>query len=449
MSSIKIYIAEMRNFLTLWLGQSVSSLGTTMTGFAISIWAFEQTGSALVLSVSALLVMLPRMLMGVFVSPFVDRNNKKRIMIYADIGTGVCTFVLFLLLRFDALEIWHIFGINLITSILGSFQTLANNVVVSAIIPKKHYVRATGLQSFSSGMVEVIAPALAAVLLGFIGIVGVIAVDLMTMAFACLSLAFFVKIPTLRLESKSDKLKFNARNYLNDLSSGFKVVKASALLYRLMLFMAVLNFITSMAAYGLLAPMVLARSGDNEVALAVVSSAVGLGGVVGALVILAVPTRTERVRMIFLCYFISVIIGDMLFALGNNLAFWAVTAFLGAAFVPAITANATYLWRTIIPIELQGRAFAARYAIQSAAIPLGVLVGGFLADFVFEPFMEQPPLLLSRVFGTGSGAGMALMFFISGLLCAILSITFMFNRTMKKAENGSDFATITRFYVQI
>jgi MFS family permease len=310
MSSIKIYFAEMRNFLTLWLGQSVSSLGTTMTGFAISIWAFEQTGSALVLSVSALLVMLPRMLMGVFVSPFVDRNNKKRIMIYADIGTGVFTFVLFLLLRFDALEIWHIFGINFITSILGSFQALANNVAVSAIIPKKHYVRATGLQSFSSGMVEVIAPALAAVLLGFIGIVGVIAVDLITMVFACLSLVFFVKIP--------DKPTFNTRHYLRDLRSGFRVVKASALLYRLMLCMAVLNFITSMAAYGLLAPMVLARSGNNEVALAVVSSAVGLGGVVGALVILAVPTRTNRVRMIFFCYFISAIIGDMLFALGKQ-----------------------------------------------------------------------------------------------------------------------------------
>jgi len=438
MSSIKIYIAEMRNFLTLWLGQSVSSLGTTMTGFAISLWAFERTGSALVLSVSALLVMLPRMLMGVFVSPFVDRNNKKRIMIYADIGTGVFTFVLFLLLRFDALEIWHIFGINLITSILGSFQTLANNVAVSAIIPKKHYVKAAGLQSFSSGMVEVIAPALAAVLLGFIGIVGVIAVDLITMVFACLSLAYFVKIPALRLESKNNKPKFNVRIYLSDLSNGFKVVKASALLYRLMLFMAVLNFITSMAAYGLLAPMVLARSGNNEVALAVVSSAVGLGGVVGALVILAVPTRTKRVHMIFLCYFISVIIGDMLFALGSSLALWAVTAFLGAAFVPTITANATYLWRTIIPIELQGRAFAVRYAIQSAAIPIGVLVGGLLADFVFEPFMAQPPLLLGRVFGSGDGAGMALMFFLSGFICAVLSVAFMFNCTMQKAETVAE-----------
>jgi len=378
------------------------------------------------------------MLIGVFVSPFVDRSNKKRIMIYADVGTGVFTFILFLLLQFDALEIWHIFGINLITSILGSFQTLANDVAVSAIIPKKYYVRAAGLQSFSSGMVEVIAPALAAVLLGFIGIVGIITVDLITMVFACLSLAFFVKIPALRLESKNNKPKFNVRIYLSDLSNGFKVVKASALLYRLMLFMAVLNFITSMAAYGLLAPMVLARSGNSEVALAVVSSATGLGGVAGALAILAVPTRTKRVRMIFLCYFISVIIGDMLFALGNNLAFWAVTAFLGATFVPTITANATYLWRTFIPIELQGRAFALRYAIQSAAIPLGVLVGGFLADFVFEPFMEQPSLLLGRVFGVGNGAGMALMFFISGFICALMSIVFMFNRSMQKAENKAE-----------
>jgi MFS family permease len=438
MNLIKTNFAQMRNFLTLWLGQSVSSLGTAMTGFAISIWAFERTGSALVLSVSALLVMLPRMLMGVLVSPFVDRNNKKRIMICADIGTGICTLVLFLLLRFNALDIGHIFVINFVTSVLGSFQTLASNVAVSVITPKKQYLRAAGLQSFSSGAVEVLAPALAAVLLGFVGIMGVIAVDLITMAFACLSLVFLVKIPAIRSEDKNNKPKFNARNYIGDLRSGFRAVRASALLFKLMLYMATLNFITSMAAYGLLAPMVLARSGNNELAFAVVSSAVGLGGMAGALLILVAPTRTKRIRMIFLCYFLSVVFGDMLFSLGSNLTFWAVTGFTGAIFVPAITANATYFWRIIIPIELQGRAFSVRYAIQSAAIPMGVLTGGLLADFIFEPFMAQPPQLLGRIFGSGSGAGMALMFFLSGLICAVLCVVFMLNRSMQEAESGTE-----------
>ena len=417
------------------IGQSVSLLGTAMTGFAISIWAFERTGSALVLSVSAMLVMLPRMLMGIFISPFVDRNNKKRIMICADIGTGICTFILFLLLWFDTLAIWHIFIINAVTSVLGSFQTLASSVTVSAIIPKKHYVRATGLQSLTGGIVQVIAPALAAVLLGLVGITGILIFDLITMALACLSLAAFVKIPAEYAENKSKR--FNARNYFNDLRDGFKAVKASILLYRLMLFMTVLNFITSMASYGLLAPMVLAKSGNNEVSLAVVSSAVGLGGMAGALLVLIVPTRTNKVRMIFLCYLLSIIFGDILFSFGNSLTFWVITGFLGAAFVPAITANATYLWRTIIPIELQGRAFAVRYAIQSSAIPIGVLAGGLLADFVFEPFMEQPPPLLGRFFGEGSGSGMALMFFISGLVCVALSIAFMLNRSMQQAETNT------------
>lgn len=411
----------------------MSSLGTAMTGFAISIWAFERTGSALVLSVSALLVMLPRMLMGIFVSPFVDRSNKKCVMICADIGTGICTLMLFLLLRFDTLAIWHIFAINIATSILGSFQTLAGSVAVSAIIPNKYYVKATGLQSFSSGIVQVAAPALAAVLLGFVGMAGVIAIDLMTMVFACLSLAVFVKIPAYA-GNKDEKPRFSAKNYFRDLRGGFKAVRASALLCRLMLFMAILNFITSMASYGLLAPMVLARSGNSEVAFAVVSSAGGLGGMAGALLVLAVPMRIKKTRIIFLCYLLSVIFGDILFSLGGNLTFWAVTAFLGTAFVPAITANATYFWRTIVPIELQGRAFAIRYAIQSAAIPVGVLTGGLLADFVFEPFMEQPPLLLARIFGAGSGAGMALMFFASGFICAALSVAFMFNRAMQRAE---------------
>jgi len=464
-----------------------------MTGFAVSIWAFERTGSALVLSVSAMLVMLPKMLAGVFVSPFVDRNNKKRIMICADMGTGICTFIMFLLLRFYTLEIWHIFAINFATSVLGSFQTLASSVAVTAITPKKHYIKANGLQSLSGGMVQVIAPALAAVLLGFVGIVGIIAIDLATMTFACLSLAAFVKIPATHetdtaLKSKfihngyivsepqnqsakrrifgvkqgsaaaagqegpqegadavarqKDKLPtlvlwfadYNMQNYANDLRSGFKVVRASALLFRLMLFMTVLNFITSMASYGLLAPMILARSGNSEVALAVVNSAWGLGGIAGALLILVLPSGKNKVRIIFICYFLSVIFGDVLFSLGSSLVFWAITGFLGSVFIPAITANTTYYWRAIVPIELQGRAFAVRYAIQSAAIPLGVLVGGFLADFVFEPFMMQPPPVLGHIFGVGSGAGMALMFFISGITCAVLCTVFMLNPALMNAE---------------
>ena len=432
MSNIKTYFAEMQNFLTLWFGQSVSSLGTTMTGFAISIWAFERTGSALVLSVSALLVMLPRMLMGVLISPFIDCNNKKRIMICADIGTGICTLILFLLLRFDILEIWHIFGLNIIISVLGSFWLLASNVAVSAVIPENHYVRANGLQSFSNGLVDVAAPALAAVLLAFVGIEVVIAVDLFTMTFACLSLAFLVKIADIHEENI--KPKFNAKNYFDDLLNGFRAVRASALLCRLMLFMTILNFVSSIASYGLFVPMILARSGNSEVALAIVNSAVGLGSIVGALFILAIPTRTKKARMIFLCYLLSLIFGEFSLALGHSLTFWAIGGFMATVFIPAINANQTYFWRTLVPIELQGRTFAVKFAIQSGSIPVGILAGGLLADFIFEPFMEQPPHLLGRIFGTGSGAGMALQFFISELFGVVLSIAFIFNRLLQKAE---------------
>ena len=431
MNSVSKHISELQNFLTLWLGQSLSSLGTTMTSFAITIWAFERTGSALVLSISAVLIMVPRMITGLMIGPFVDRKNKKQIMIYADIGTGICTLVLFLLLRFETLEIWHIFSLNIITSILSSFQSLAGNVAVSAIIPKKYYVRANGLQSLSGGMIQVIAPALAVVLLSFLGISGVILIDLITMTIACLSLIFFVKIPNINKESKD---KFNARNYFGELFDGFKAVRASALLCRLMLLMILVNVVSSMASFGLLSPMILARSENNEVALAVVNSSLGIGGIVGALLIFAIPARTRKSRIIFLCCLLSFIFGDMLFALSNTLIFWAIAGFMSSVFIPAINANETYYWRTIIPLELQGRAFAVKYAVQSGAIPIGMLAGGLLADYVFEPFMEQPLPLLSNIFGVGNGTGMALIFFISGVIGVALSIAGIFNRSLKRAE---------------
>lgn len=416
------YILPLKNFWFLWFGQSVSLLGSSMTGFAITIWAFEKTGSVLVLSVSGILIMIPKMVVGILVGPLVDRLNKKTVMICTDIGAGLCTLILFILLRQEMLEIWHIYAINIANSVLSSFQSPASNVAVSAVVPKELYIKTSGLQSFSDGIVQILAPVFAATLLGIIGMTGVIIADFASMVFACVSLAFFVKLPAI---SKKRERNFAVKQYFGELAQGFETVRKSELLRRLMIFMLLINFIAGVTYFTLLSPMILARTSNDSQALSFVNGAVGLGSMAGALLVLLIPSGKRKIKTMFLCCALSFLLGDVFLSLGNSITLWIVAGFFSSLFLPVFNANEGYFWRTVIPLELQGRAFSLKYALQSGIVPVGMLLGGLLADFVFEPLMIN----------SGKGAGMALMFFISGILGTVYSIFGMFSRPMQRAES--------------
>lgn len=428
-------IIELRNFVLLWFGQSISSLGSSMTSFAITIWAFERTGSALTLSISGMLMMAPKMVLGVFVGPFIDRMNKKKVILISDIGAGICTLTLFLLLSADSLEIWHIYGLNFMSSVLGCFQNPANDVAVSLIVPKKYYVKASGLQSFSSGTIQILAPIFAAFLLVYTDMSGVIAFDFATLIFACFTLLFMVKIPFVKKEKGQ---KFSMMHHLHELRRGFSIILKSVLLRKLLLFMAIINLLAGLTYYNILSPMILARSGYNAKVLGFVNGAIGLGGIIGGFLLVFIPTTKSRVKTMFLCAGLSFFLGDLLFAFGNSMWVWGIAGFLSSVFIPPLIANESYFWRTIVPIEMQGCAFSFKYALKSGMIPIGMLMGGLLADCVFEPFMAIEPNPLSILFNSGKGMGMALMFLLTGILGTTLSMMGYFNPSLLKAEHEAE-----------
>lgn len=422
---------KLRNFYLLWLGQLVSSLGSSMTSFAITIWAYERTGSALTLSISGLLIMLPKMLGGIFAGPFIDRMNKKVIMLCTDLGAGLCSLVLFFLLWTNRLEIWHIYCLNLATSILGSFQSPANDVAVSLLVPKDYYVKTSGMQAFSTGTIQVLSPVLAALMLSITGITGIIAFDFITLLFACFTLAMFVRIP---IPKRAEQIGLSIKSYVNELTSGFKIIKDSRLLSSLILFFAFINIVAGMTYYNLLSPMLLARSDYNTQTLAFVNGAIGLGGIAGGILVAIIPTTKNKAKVMFLNAGLSFIFGDVLFAVGNTALIWSAAGFISSVFLPSINANDSYFWRTLIPIELQGRAFSFKYALQYGMIPIGLLMGGLLADYVFEPLMMNDNSILSSIVGNGKGSGMALMFLITGVLGAGISVMGYFSRSFHEPE---------------
>lgn len=424
---------NLKNYILFWFGQFVSSLGSSMTGFAITIWAFQKTGSVLTLSISGLFVMLPKVLGGIFAAPFVDRLNKKTVMLFSDMAAGICTLILFFLLLFGRLEIWHIYLLNFITSALGSFQSPASSVMVSLLVPKEYFVKAGGLQSFANGTVQILSPVLAAAMLGITGIGGVIAFDFITMLFACSTLLFFVKTPS--VDEAFDKTRFRLQEYLHDLHEGFRVIMHIPILRPIMLLHVYINFVAGITYFNLISPMILLKTNNNTQALSLVNTGLGVGGIVGGFLIALLPTPKNKIKTMFLCIGLSFVFGDISFAIGKSLLMWIAAGFLSNLFVPPYTANEDFFWRTSIPLEKQGRAFSIRNAVQSGVIPLGMILGGVLADSVFEPFMTNYHTIFNTLIGTGKGSGMALMFLISGITGSIIGLCGFLSQRLEKLED--------------
>ena len=157
---------------------------------------------------------------------------------------------------------------------------------------------------------------------------------------------------------------------------------------------------------------------DLLAVLGIVEAAVGVGTLVGSvLVTLAKPARS-RIFVIFFSCGISFLLGDVGQSLARTLPFWIIASFASNLPLAFLGANLTAVMRTNIPIAMQGRVFAARDTLQFSTIPLGLFLGGWLADTVFEPFMASPNFL-SAVFGVGKGSGIAVMFLLVGIIgCA-------------------------------
>ena len=122
-------------------------------------------------------------------------------------------------------------------------------------------------------------------------------------------------------------------------------------------------------------------------------------------------------------------------AAGRTVFWWSAAAVAASLPIPFIMANQNAILYKKVPDEMRGRVFAVRNAVQYSTIPAGILLGGYLADYVFEPFMKggtRTAALLGQIVGSGGGSGMAAMFLCTGICGFAVSILSCFNREIRK-----------------
>lgn len=362
--------ANFKTFIVFWLSQTVSQLGSVMTGYALVLWVYGQTNSALPVSLLTLCSYVPYVLVSVFAGGFVDRHRKKSIMLCADTVAFLCTLLIAALLLLNRLSVPWIYLVNAITGFMNAFQSPASAVANGRLVPQDKLTKVSGLQSISGSAVSLASPMLAAFLMSTFGIASVLLADVGTFLFAAGALLFFIRIPGDDAVNRVQKRGFETP--FAELREGLAFLKQDAAVRTMILVFAALNFFSRISYENILSPMILSRSGSRQV--------------------------------------------------------------LG------LDSDGQYLLYPHVPKEVQGRIFAVRNALQFAAIPAGIFLGGVLADRAFEPFMAGTSLAaqaFAQLVGQGAGSGMAVMFLTTGT-CGLLCCTagYIALSCVLKKQNG-------------
>ncbi len=205
---MKNTIKDLKTFLILWSTQSLSQLGSAMTGFALTLWLYEKTGSALQTALLAVCSYAPYVVMSIFAGALSDRWDKKKVMLVCDTMAACCSVAVLVLLKADLLLPVHMYILNALTGLMNTVQQPASDVAMTMITPKEYYQKTSGLRSLSASLVTILNPILATALYALAGMDIVIYVDLTTFAIAFLSLLSGVKLSVPEKKEEAEKESF-------------------------------------------------------------------------------------------------------------------------------------------------------------------------------------------------------------------------------------------------
>lgn len=423
----------MRTFLIVWAGQFVSQIGGRLSAFALGLWVYERTGSATLFALITTVALLPEFILGPLAGLVADRFDRRLVMLVADGGAALCTLAVAALLAQGRLELWHIYVTQALAAVFTALQMPAFQASVGQLVPRERLARAAGLIQLADGLSLVIAAPLAGLLIGVIGLTGVVLLDLAS--FICAVAALLaVRFPPLPPREPGAARGKGWRELLHDAGAGLRYNLARPGLIRINMLSAVLGLSTGIVS-ALLTPLVLAFAGANEAGL--VSGVLGLGSVSGS-AIMSVWGGPRRRIYGLLGY--GLLHGLFVAAAGlwPSVPLVAAMMFLAFCGVPVSSVCSSVIWRTRVPLEVQGRVFALNRMVVMGALVLGLGLSGPLADAVFEPLMAEGGALAGSVgalIGAGPGRGIALIFLLTGAGVILASLAGWLSPRLRRVED--------------
>jgi amino acid adenylation domain-containing protein len=417
---------QMRRFFAVATGQIVSATGSALTGFAVPLWTYLETGSLIRFALFAVLGQVPGILVAPIAGALIDRSDRRKAMLAGDIAALAAIAAFAALFWTGNLDSWHIYTFVGVLSVALTFQRLAYLSAVPQLVPKRYLGHANGLVQLGGGVAQFLVPLAAVGLMATIGLGGILLIDLISYLFV-ITLLFIVRFPRAMARQRRESL-------LAEISGGLRFTLRHRGFRAMVLFFAAFNLFLA-PLYLLLSPLVLAFAPLPSVAQVSLSGGVGamLGGVVMA--IWGGP-RSRRMRGMLLAAFGFAAAG-MLTGLRPSVALIAAGA-LGMSLSLSIING---IWLTIIqtkvPQRLHARVIALNMVIALSTMPLGQAV---LAPFLvprIEPLMAAGGSLagpLGPLLGTGPGRGIGLLYAAFALCIAVVVAVSLQVRTLARFD---------------
>jgi len=420
--------AGVRTYYILLLAQAVSLLGSQISGLAVSIAVFRQTGHATPIALVAFFSLAPRMFLGGFAGAVADRFDRRRIMLLANVGYVVSSGLLLASFASGAFQLWHLYVLVLASALCAAIEAPAFQASVAVLVPDSRRDRANAMAMIGGPAAGVLAPTIAGLLYAVIGVVGAISLDLASFVIAILVLVVVrIPMPAQTAEGLATRAPIWRQAF-----DGFRYLIDRPALLGLFGCFSVLGFLGP-GVLVLNVPYILDRTG-NVAVLGVVMGALNFGALAGAVTMAAWGGTRPRIHTLMLG---AATVGAFLALAGVSRGPLAIGAslFMLMFAIPFIEAAAMSILQAKTPADLQGRVFASVSQITALLRPAAYLVVAPLADNVFEPARRTPLWrLVAWLVGAGQGAGIGLMFVIGGTLALLLSLAFYGVPAIRRVE---------------
>ncbi|MWC29594.1 non-ribosomal peptide synthetase/MFS transporter [Paenibacillus sp. MMS18-CY102] len=408
----KSAVPNLRMFMIVVIGQLLSVFGSGLTGIAVGVWIFSQTGAVSDFAAISAASLIPGILALPFAGAIVDRYDRRLVMLYSDIMMALPLIALAILMATNSLEVWHIYITSAISSVTRSFHRPAFVASMTQIIPKQYLGHANGIVQLAGATSELIAPLIGVALYAWIGMTNIFLLDLVSFAFAIISLAM-IRFPNTLFHRQEEP-------FFKEMLMGWKfIARRPALLYMIAFFL-IGNILFGLATV-LIQPLVLSFGSPNDLATVSMLGAIGTmaGGLVMSLWGGTARRATGMVGFVILEGFFMIIAG-----LQPSLISTAVGIFGLWFSVTLVNAHWQALIQSKVGLELQGRVFATNQMIAMSSMPVGYLLAGVLADSVFGKAMSESGFLadlFGPIIGTGAGRGIGLLIICVGVLVMVWS----------------------------
>ncbi|MGI8625079.1 MAG: MFS transporter, partial [Geodermatophilaceae bacterium] len=399
-------LASLKIFSIVTVAQLVSMIGSGLTGFALGIWVYLETGSLTTFALVEMFALLPGVLLAPLVGAVVDRRDRRTVMLTGTAVAGVCQAAMALLAWRGSLGIVAIYLLLSISSVAGMFERIAFLSAIPQIAPKRYLGRLNGMLHVAIGIAQTVAPLLAVALLSTVGLKAILTVDAATFAVVTVVLLlvrFPRTLPNRRRESLQAEIRY-----------GLRYVVRSPALRGVMIYFAALSLLTA-PLFLLVTPLVLPFGSVSMIGQMFVAA--GVGSMLGGL-LMGLWGGPKRLMAGVLGSSVLGGLGMVAMGLRPSILLVAAGFFLWVVAIAVFNGCYATIIQLKVPQALQGRVFAVIQMTALGIAPIAYLGAGPLGEHVFEPLMAPAGALagtVGAVLGTGAGRGVALMYILAGL----------------------------------